>query len=88
VRNLRARLTLPLPFVSAFEEINVRTYVTVNGQAGIHFFSLDAASTLAVAAARRAYRLPYFHARASAVGSDGGVRFASERTSAEAPVAA
>lgn len=37
--------------------------VEVGGKPGIYFFSLDAASRLAVFAARRAYRLPYFHAR-------------------------
>src|SRR4051812_2149883 len=60
VRNLRPRLAWPLPFLSAFPEINVRTYVNVDGKAGIYFFSLDAGSRLAVAAARRLYRLPYF----------------------------
>ena len=58
VRNTRLRPTLPVPFVSAFPELNVRTYVTVGGKPGIFFFSLDADSMLAVAAARRAYRLP------------------------------
>jgi uncharacterized protein YqjF (DUF2071 family) len=53
---------MDVPFVSAFPEINVRTYVTVGGKPGIFFFSLDADSRLAVAAARRVYRLPYFRA--------------------------
>jgi uncharacterized protein len=63
---LRARGTLPLPFVSEFLELNVRTYVRAGEKPGIWFFSLDASSRLAVQAARRAYRLPYFHARMSA----------------------
>jgi uncharacterized protein len=37
-----------LPGLSAFPELNVRTYVTLNGKPGVYFFSLDAASTLAV----------------------------------------
>jgi uncharacterized protein len=49
----------------AFPELNVRTYVTAGGKPGIWFFSLDAESRGAVEAARRAYRLPYFHARMS-----------------------
>jgi uncharacterized protein YqjF (DUF2071 family) len=53
----------PLPGVSSFPELNVRTYVTRDGKPGIWFFSLDAGSRLAVEAARRLYRLPYFHAR-------------------------
>jgi uncharacterized protein YqjF (DUF2071 family) len=63
---LRARGTLPLPRVSSFLELNVRTYVNAGGEKpGIWFFSLDASSRLAVEAARRGYRLPYFHARMS-----------------------
>jgi len=53
-----------LPLASAFHEINLRTYVHRGGRdPGVWFFSLDAASRLAVAGARAAYRLPYFHAR-------------------------
>src|SRR5215218_1255947 len=59
VRNMRLRLSPAVPLLSAFAEINVRTYVTVDAKPGIYFFSLDAASRLAVATARRAYRLPY-----------------------------
>jgi uncharacterized protein YqjF (DUF2071 family) len=63
---LRARGTLPLPYVSSFLELNVRTYVTRDDRPGIWFFSLDASSRAAVEVARRSYRLPYFHARMSA----------------------
>ncbi len=42
-----------LPWVSAFAELNVRTYVTVGGKPGVYFFSLDATNSLAVAGARR-----------------------------------
>jgi uncharacterized protein len=53
-----------LPLAPAFHEINLRTYVHRAGRdPGVWFFSLDAASRLAVAGARAAYRLPYFHAR-------------------------
>jgi uncharacterized protein YqjF (DUF2071 family) len=62
VTGLRARGMLPLPLVSSFLELNVRTYVTHGGKAGIWFFSLDASSQVAVAAARRLYRLPYYRA--------------------------
>src|SRR5436305_5170213 len=65
--NLRARGTLPLPRVSSFLELNVRTCVrAADEKPGIWFFSLDASSRLAVEAARRGYKLPYFHARMSA----------------------
>jgi uncharacterized protein len=62
ITGLRARGTFPLPMVSSFLELNVRTYVTRDDKPGIWFFSLDASSQLAVEAARRLYRLPYFHA--------------------------
>ncbi len=49
------------PTASTFGEINVRTYVHLDGQEpGVWFFSLDATSSLAVIAARVAWHLPYF----------------------------
>ncbi len=61
---VRPVLTPPLPGVSSFHEVNVRTYLHRDGRdPGVWFFSLDASSTLAVAAARAAYNLPYFHAK-------------------------
>lgn len=47
----------------SFHECNVRTYVTCDGEPGVHFFSLDAASRVAVWTARRVWGLPYFFAR-------------------------
>ena len=59
---VRPILTPPLPWISSFHEVNVRTYVHRNGRdPGVWFFSLDASSSIAVAAARAAYKLPYFH---------------------------
>ena len=50
-----------VPTATTFYEINVRTYVHLDGEhPGIFFFSLDASSTLAVLAARALWRLPYF----------------------------
>ena len=47
-----------------FLETNVRTYVRpASGVPAIWFFSLEASSALAVAAARAAYGLPYWFAR-------------------------
>jgi uncharacterized protein YqjF (DUF2071 family) len=63
ISGLRLRGTWPLPGVSGFPELNVRTYVTVGDKPGIWFFSLDTSSRLAVEAARRLFRLPYYHAR-------------------------
>jgi uncharacterized protein YqjF (DUF2071 family) len=65
--NLRARGLPPLPRLSTFLEVNVRTCVrAADEKPGVWFLSLDASSRLAVEAARRGYKLPYFHARMSA----------------------
>jgi uncharacterized protein YqjF (DUF2071 family) len=87
VEGFRLRGTLPPPFVSRFLELNVRTYVEYGGKPGIYFLSLDAASRLAVAGARRTYRLPYFLARMSLERDDGGFRMRSTRVSADGPPA-
>lgn len=75
---VRPRLVPPLPLVSAFPELNVRTYVTIDGRPGVYFFSLDAANPLAVAAARR-LDLLYQYARMSSRWYDGWVEYESER---------
>ncbi|HEX7833800.1 MAG TPA: DUF2071 domain-containing protein [Thermoanaerobaculia bacterium] len=60
---VRPILTPPLPGISSFHEINVRTYVHLDGRdPGVWFFSLDASSRIAVEAARLTYHLPYFSA--------------------------
>lgn len=60
---VRAVGTPPLPWISSFHEVNVRTYVHLDGKdPGVWFFSLDASSSVAVAAARAAYKLNYFNA--------------------------
>jgi uncharacterized protein YqjF (DUF2071 family) len=87
VTGLHARGTPPPPGVSSFHEINVRTYSTVDGKPGIYFFSLDAASRMAVEAARRAYRVPYFRSEIM-VERDGDLtRYASRRTQHDGPAA-
>jgi hypothetical protein len=59
---IRARGAPPIPGVSRFPELNVRTYVTYGGKPGVYFFSLDITSRIAVWGARTFYHLPYFHA--------------------------
>jgi uncharacterized protein YqjF (DUF2071 family) len=69
----------------AFPELNVRTYVTASGKPGVWFFSLDAASLLAVTAARLAFHLPYFWARMSMGDDDGWIAYTSRRRHPGAP---
>lgn len=78
---VRFRRTPPFPGTSAFPELNVRTYVTKDDRPGVWFFSLDAASTLAVWAARRWFHLPYFRAQfALNQSEDGTIDYRSRRT--------
>lgn len=77
---VRIRGTPGLPWVSAFPELNVRTYVTMQGKPGVWFFSLDAGNPLVVATARWWFHLPYFRARMSCRVSDGWTNYRSERT--------
>jgi uncharacterized protein len=88
VTGCRPRLSLPIPGAARFPEINVRTYATIDGKPGIWFFSLDAASRLAVEAARRVYRIPYFPAKMAARRDGERIRYAHRRTQADAPPAA
>jgi uncharacterized protein YqjF (DUF2071 family) len=60
--NVGLRATPSMLWLSAFPELNVRTYVRVADRPGVYFFSLDAARRLAVAAARALLNLPYFTA--------------------------
>ena len=82
ISGLRLRGMLPVPRLSSFLELNVRTYVTYGGKPGIWFFSLDAESRFFAEAARRTYRLPYHHARMSWRTRDEWVDYESERTGA------
>jgi uncharacterized protein YqjF (DUF2071 family) len=82
---VRLRGTPPLPWLSAFPEMNVRTYVTHGKKSGVWFFSLDAGNSLAVAIARAWFHLPYFRARMRCVEMDGWIRYQSNRTHRGAP---
>ena len=77
---VRPRWTPPMPGLSAFPELNLRTYVRRGGHSGVWFFSLDAASRVAVRMARATFHLPYFDAEMRCeVGADGGVDYQSRR---------
>ncbi len=70
----------PLPGLSWFLELNVRTYVhDATGRPGVWFYSLDCNQALAVAIARRFFHLPYYHARMAASVRDGTIQYACQR---------
>jgi uncharacterized protein len=75
----------PVPWLSAFPELNVRTYVSRDGKPGVWFFSLDAANPLAVSIARNWFKLPYFNARMNCAEDGQGIIYSSHRTHRNAP---
>ncbi|HTQ86865.1 MAG TPA: DUF2071 domain-containing protein [Candidatus Solibacter sp.] len=84
---VRLRGTPPVPGLSAFPELNVRSYVTCDGKPGVWFFSLDAGNAIAVAVARTWFHLPYFRARMRSAGNGEWIEYRSERTHSDAPPA-
>jgi uncharacterized protein YqjF (DUF2071 family) len=80
---VRPRKLPAFPWIGAFAELNVRTYVTgPDGEhPGVWFSSLDAANPVAVRAARWSFHLPYFDARmASRDDGTGQIIYRSTRT--------
>jgi uncharacterized protein YqjF (DUF2071 family) len=73
---LRARGMLPLPGLSSFLGLNVRTYVhAADGKPGVWLLGADVSSRLVAAASRRLVKLPYFYARMSAEHHGGWIEF-------------
>jgi uncharacterized protein len=69
-----------VPTAREFGEINVRTYVHLDGEEpGVFFFSLDAASSLVVWVARTFWSLPYHRAEVAANYADREVEYRSQR---------
>jgi uncharacterized protein len=77
---IRASFLPPIPGTSAFHELNVRTYVHLNGVPGVWFFSLDATHRLAVWGARTFYYLPYFNAEMDLTQQGNTIEYSSRRT--------
>jgi uncharacterized protein YqjF (DUF2071 family) len=73
------------PFGLTFPQVNLRTYVTVDGDPGVYFFSMDADERLAVTASRKSAGIPHYLAEASVRRDDTDVRFESERVQAGEP---
>jgi uncharacterized protein len=77
---VRLRGTPALPWLSAFPELNVRTYVAADAKPGVWFFSLDAGNPIVVAIAQAWFHLPYFRARMSCRERGGWIQYRSVRT--------
>jgi uncharacterized protein YqjF (DUF2071 family) len=78
-----------VPKLSAFAELNVRTYVTLDGKPGVWFVSLDCENKIAVRLARQFFHLPYMDAvmkceqlplpLGEGWGEGGGITYSSQR---------
>lgn len=74
-----------LPALNAMHELNVRTYVHLNGTPGVWFFSLDCNNAAAVFAARTFFYLPYYNADIDLTQHDATINYSLTRT--DEPVA-
>lgn len=80
MRNIRPRFCPPVPGISNFLELNVRTYVfDEHGRPGVWFYSLDANQALAVAVAKRFFHLPYIRATMEAKRDGETIHYRSQR---------
>ena len=85
---VRSRISPPVPGANEFLELNVRTYVHLDGVPGVWFFSLDATNALAVWLARTVFNLPYLRATMRMESPGPQLRqFSAERTHAGVPAA-
>ena len=85
---VRTRISPPVPGANDFLELNVRTYVHLDGVPGVWFFSLDATNALAVWVARTFFNLPYLRATMRLESPGPQLRqFTAERTHAGVPAA-
>jgi len=69
-----------VPKLSAMHELNVRTYVHLNGTPGVWFCSLDCNSATAVFGARTFYYLPYYNAELELKQEESRIDYALKRT--------
>ncbi len=76
---LAPRFLPPVPGLNTFPELNLRTYVEVDGVPGVWFFSLDASNLVAVWTANTIFKLPYHWARMRTGVEGETVEFASTR---------
>lgn len=59
VKNMRLRNMPSLPYISNFQEINLRTYVIKDGKPGIYMFSIETDKLIEVLLTRAFIGLPY-----------------------------
>ncbi len=81
---VRLRFSPPLPWISHFAELNVRTYVCPcyvdKSKPGVYFWSLEASNPVAVTAARKLFHLPYMNATMGCQQRNDWIDYTSTRT--------
>ncbi|MBX3118853.1 MAG: DUF2071 domain-containing protein [Fimbriimonadaceae bacterium] len=78
--------TPALPWLSAFPETNVRTYVHRDGKRpGVWFYSLEAARWLACKYARLIFKLPYYNSKMSVEKHSGFIKYQNRRLESPKP---
>jgi len=80
--HIHPRGLFPLPWLSAFPELNVRIYVTDGEKPGVLFLSLDAANPIGVWLGRNWYHLPYIGARMTCQSQGDTIHYHSTRQDA------
>ncbi|MEO6054026.1 MAG: DUF2071 domain-containing protein, partial [Chthoniobacterales bacterium] len=81
MRNVRPVYLPPVPGISNFLELNVRTYVhDGKNNYGVWFYSLEANQALAVWAARKFFNLNYLSAKMQMREDGGDIIYSSQRT--------
>lgn len=80
MRNVRPRFLPAIPFISNFEELNLRTYVVDSfGRPGVWFFSLDSSDKLATWIAKKFFHLPYANAKINRQKLNSVVNYTAQR---------
>jgi uncharacterized protein len=86
MERVRPRFLPPVPGLSWFQELNVRTYVhDEKGTPGVWFFSLDCDQSMAVRIARKFFGLPYFDAHMSVHRQSERIHYQCQRLGVTSP---
>lgn len=80
ISGARLRGTPAVPFLSTFPEVDVRTYVRLDGKPRVFYFSLEAPNPVLTAAARLVYHMPYVEAEVTSEVEGESIRLRSCRT--------
>ncbi len=76
---VRLRGLPPVHGTNSFAQVNVRTYVSLDGKPGVYFLSQDAANWLASSLAHTFFHLPYLHADINVKLGNARIDFDSKR---------